>query len=80
MGVAKVTVSIESGLLRELDRLVDERVFPSRSQAVDRAIKEKIERLRKTRLARACEMLDPDEEQALAEIGVNSDLAEWPEY
>ncbi len=80
MSVAKVTVSIESDVLKQLDRLVSERVFPNRSQAVDTAVKEKIARLNKTRLIRACEMLDPAEEQAFAEIGVSEDLSEWPEY
>lgn len=80
MSVAKVTVSIEADLLEQLDRLVSERVFPNRSQAVDTAVKEKIARLNKTRLIRACEMLDPAEEQAFAEIGVSEDLSEWPEY
>jgi metal-responsive CopG/Arc/MetJ family transcriptional regulator len=80
MSVAKVTVSIEADLLKQLDRLVSERVFPNRSQAVDTAVKEKIARLNKTRLIRACEMLDPAEEQAFAEIGVSEDLSEWPEY
>lgn len=28
----------------------------------------------------ACAKLDPTKEQALAEIGVNADLADWPEY
>lgn len=80
MSVAKVTVSIESDVLKQLDRLVTERVFPNRSQAVDTAVKEKIARLNKSRLARACELLDPEEERAIAEIGVSTDLAEWPEY
>ncbi len=80
MSVAKVTVSIEADVLKQLDRLVTERVFSNRSQAVHTAVKEKIARLNKTQLARACEMLDRDEEQALAEIGVSADLSEWPEY
>lgn len=80
MSVAKVTVSIESDVLRQLDRLVTERVFSNRSQAVHTAVKEKIARLNKSRLARACELLDPAEERAIAEIGVSADLAEWPEY
>ncbi len=80
MSVAKVTVSIESDVLRQLDRLVTERVFPNRSQAVDTAVKEKIARLNKSRLARACELIDPLEEQAFAEIGASADLEEWPEY
>jgi metal-responsive CopG/Arc/MetJ family transcriptional regulator len=80
MSVAKVTVSLESEVLKQLDRLVTERIYPNRSQAVHAAVKEKIARLNKSRLARACEMLDPTEEQAIAEIGASTDLAEWPEY
>ncbi len=80
MSVAKVTVSIESGVLKQLDRLVNQRVFSNRSQAVNAAIREKIARLNKSSLARACEMLDPAEEQAFAEIGASEDLREWPEY
>lgn len=80
MSVAKVTVSIESDVLKQLDRLVKERVFSNRSQAVHTAVKEKIARVNKSRLARACEMLDPAEEQEFAEIGLSADLEEWPEY
>ncbi len=80
MSVAKVTVSIESDVLKQLNRLVTECVFPNRSQAVHTAVKEKIARLNKSRLARACELLDPVEEQAFAEIGVSTGLEEWPEY
>lgn len=80
MSVAKVTVSIESDVLKQLDRLVRERVYSNRSQAVQAAVGEKIARLNKSRLARACEMLDPAEEKDLAEIGADFDLTEWPEY
>ncbi len=80
MSVAKVTISIESDVLKQLDRLVTERVFSNRSQAVNSVVKERINRLNKTRLARACEMLDPSEEQAFAEIGASGDIEEWPEY
>ena len=44
------------------------------------AIKEKIARLNKSRLARACELLDPNEEQAFAEIGVSADLEELESF
>ncbi len=80
MSVAKVSVSIESDVLKQLDRLVKERVFSNRSQAFQTAVGEKLERLNKTSLARACEMLDPVEEKKLAELGANHDLTEWPEY
>lgn len=80
MSVGKVTVSIGSDLLRQLDRLVSERVFANRSQAVDLAVKEKLARLNSSRLVRACEMLDPVEERTFAETGASADLEEWPEY
>jgi hypothetical protein len=32
------------------------------------------------RLARECAKLDPKFEQALAEEGIGSEMAQWPEY
>ena len=80
MKVAKVTVSIESELVREVDRLVRARVFASRSQAVDTAVKEKLARMGKNRLARECAKLDKTEERAFADLGLASEVDEWPEY
>lgn len=80
MSVVKVTVSIETNVLKQLDRLVAERVFSNRRQAVNLAAKEKISRLNKSRLARACALLDPIEEQVFAEIGASADIEERPEY
>lgn len=72
MSVAKITVSIDEQLLLRLDGLVQSRVFPSRSQAVQSAVKEKIARLGKTRLAQECAKLDPAEEQAMASEGMKT--------
>ncbi|MBM4040214.1 MAG: ribbon-helix-helix protein, CopG family [Planctomycetes bacterium] len=80
MGTAKIAISLESELLAEVDRLVRTRVFPSRSQAVRSALRDKIERLEHTRLARECAKLDPHEEQAMAEEGLAKDTEQWPEY
>ncbi len=44
MSVAKVTISIESGLLKKVDYLVKERVFSNRSQAIQSAVAEKVSR------------------------------------
>jgi Arc/MetJ-type ribon-helix-helix transcriptional regulator len=70
MSVAKVTVSIESKLLKRVDRLVKERVFTSRSQAVQLAVEEKMSRVDSNRLTRECSKLDKTEEQALADLGL----------
>ena len=44
-------------------------MFPSRSQAIEVAVQEKLARLDQGRLARECAKLDPDFEKALAEVG-----------
>lgn len=80
MSVAKVTISTEANLLKKVDRLVKERVFSNRSQAVQSAVEEKVSRLDKNRLARECAKLDKTEEQALADLGVVSEAEEWLEY
>lgn len=80
MSVAKVTISIESGLLKKVDHLVKERVFPSRSQAIQAAVHEKVSRLDRNRLERECAKLDKAFEQALADEGLASEVAEWLEY
>ncbi|MGD9629508.1 MAG: ribbon-helix-helix domain-containing protein [Pyrinomonadaceae bacterium] len=80
MSVAKVTISIDSRLLRRLDKLVKTDVFPSRSQAIQSAVEEKVERLDRSRLRRECDKLDIKEEQAFADLGLASEVDEWPEY
>ncbi|MEK7854918.1 MAG: ribbon-helix-helix domain-containing protein [Acidobacteriota bacterium] len=80
MNVAKVTISIESALLTKVDRLVKERVFSNRSQAVQAAVEEKLSRMDKNRLARECAKLDRAEERSLADKGLASEADEWPEY
>ena len=80
MNVAKVTISIEANLLRKVDRLVKERVFSNRSQAVQSAVEEKLSRLDSNRLARECAKLNKAEEQSLADLGLASEADEWLEY
>lgn len=80
MRVAKVTVSIEQTLLNRMDRLVKSRAFPSRSQVVQEAIKEKIARIDRNRLARECAKLSASEEQALADERLAGEAVEWDEY
>ena len=80
MARSKVAVSLEEDTLRRLDQLVRREVFPNRSQAIQSAIEEKLERIGRSRLARECAKLDPAFEKALAEEGMSEDLARWPEY
>ncbi len=80
MSSAKVAISIEQGLLRKLDLLVERDVFRSRSEAIQTAVREKISRIERSRLAGECAKLDPVEEQCLADQGLANDLLEWPDY
>lgn len=80
MNAAKVTISLRHDLLQSLDLLVRSRVFPSRSEAVQVAVEEKLDRMRKTRLAAECAKLDPAEERALADLGLAAEKEQWPEY
>ncbi|MGZ8430687.1 MAG: CopG family ribbon-helix-helix protein [Nitrospira sp.] len=80
MARAKVAISLDENTLNKLDRLVKARVFPNRSQAIQEAVAEKISRLDRGRLARECAKVDPAFEKALAEEGLSTELAGWPEY
>lgn len=80
MGKSKVAISIDQSTLNRLDKLVQKQVFPSRSQAIEEAVAEKLARIGKSRLAQECAKLDPAFEKALAEEGLSEDLAEWPKY
>ena len=80
MGRSKVAISLDESTLNRLDKLVQKQVFPNRSQAIEEAVAEKLDRLERSRLAQECAKLDPAFEKALAEEGLSEDLAEWPEY
>ncbi len=80
MSTAKIAFTIDKEILRRLDNLVAEQVFPSRSRAIQDAVSEKLARMEQSRLARECAKLDPAFEMALADEGLAGDAAEWPEY
>ena len=80
MPAAKIAVTIDQELLTRLDRMVKERRFANRSRAVQEALRDKLDRLDRSRLARECAKLDPGMEQQLAEEGLTEDIQQWPEY
>ncbi len=80
MGTVKVAITLREDLLERLDSLVQSKVFPNRSKAVQEAVEEKLTRMNRSRLARECAKLDPKQEQALAEEGFSAERDEWPEY
>ena len=80
MGKAKIAVTIDEKILSVLDRLVSREAFSNRSQAIEEAVREKLQRIDRTRLKRELAKLDPDNEKALAEEGIAMEAAEWPEF
>jgi metal-responsive CopG/Arc/MetJ family transcriptional regulator len=80
MGKEKIAITLDEQSISELDRLVEKNVFQSRSQAIQEAVSEKLQRLKKTRLAAECAKLNPPFERGLGEEGLAEDVKEWPEY
>ncbi len=80
MSKEKVAITLDRQSIGELDRLVEENVFQSRSQAIQVAVSEKLRRLKKTRLITESAKLNPVLERIQAEEGLDEDIKEWPEY
>ena len=79
MARAKIAITVDQQAITEVDQLVRDGVFANRSQAIEAAVKERLERMRRSRLARESAKLDRAEEQAMAEEGYIGE-GEWPEY
>lgn len=80
MAKSKIAITLAEKTVKYLDDLVDKRVFDNRSQAIQQAVDEKIERAKRSRLAEECAKLDRDSERELAEEGLGAELPNWPEY
>jgi len=80
MNKTKIAITLEEDSVKRLDHLIRENMFSNRSQAIQEAVKEKLEKIERSRLARECTKLDPNFEKAMAEEGLTEDLSEWPEY
>ena len=80
MPVSKIAITIDKELVKEIDLLVKSNLFPNRSKAIQEAVKEKLERLKKIRLTKECSKLEPEFEQNMAEEGFSLEIDEWPEY
>ncbi len=80
MGKEKIAITLDEEFIGELDRLVNQHVFQSRSQAIREAVSEKLRRMKRSRLATECAKLQPAFEKAMAEEGMTEDMSQWPEY
>jgi Arc/MetJ-type ribon-helix-helix transcriptional regulator len=80
MGKAKIAITLDEEYIEQIDRLIGKHVFQSRSQAVQEAVGDKLQRIKRSRLSKECAKLDPVFEKAIAEEGLHEDIGEWPEY
>jgi metal-responsive CopG/Arc/MetJ family transcriptional regulator len=80
MGQKKVAITMDEALLADVDSLVRRAIFPNRSRAIQVAVREKLQRLEKTRLITELAKIDPAEERSLAEEGMALEHDEWPAY
>jgi len=80
MSKEKIAITLDEEFIDELDRLVNEHVFQSRSQDLQEAITEKLLRMKRSRLAIECAKLQPAFERAMAEEGMTEDVNQWSEY
>jgi metal-responsive CopG/Arc/MetJ family transcriptional regulator len=80
MTVAKIAITIDENLLREVDSWVKQKLYPNRSQAVQAALFARVIQLNQQRLEAECAKLDPEEERDFAELGIEETLSGWSQY
>ena len=80
MSIAKIAVSIDASQLKKIDFYVKKHVFKTRSEAFRVAVNQILDELEHNRLARECAKLEVNEEQEMADMGLDEDLDSWPEY
>jgi Arc/MetJ-type ribon-helix-helix transcriptional regulator len=80
MPKTKVALTLDADLVEQVDALVASRRFRNRSQAIEAALADKLQRLARTRLARESAKLNARDEKRLADEGLAADLDTWPEY
>jgi Arc/MetJ-type ribon-helix-helix transcriptional regulator len=79
MSKAKIVITLDDQAAAEIDRLVDEGMFPNRSQAIEEFVRERMSHIGRSRLVRECAKLDRVDEQALADECYASE-SESPAY
>ena len=77
---SKIVIAIDEEVVKQLDYMVLRQSYKNRSQAIEEAVLEKLDRLKRSRLARECAKLEPVTEQELAEDGLQQDVDSWPAY
>jgi metal-responsive CopG/Arc/MetJ family transcriptional regulator len=65
----KIAITIDENLLAEIDYLVEQKVYPNRSKAIETNLEANRDSFRRQRFEIECAKLDLQEEQEFAEWG-----------
>ena len=79
MPAEKIAITLDRELVREIDRGVKSGLYRNRSRAIEEAVREKLERHRRSRLFLEAKKLDRKEERSMAEEGMAAQETTWPE-
>ena len=74
MTKSKMAITINPLVLDRLNAWEQNEHYASRSEAIEQAVEAQLHRLERTRLSDQCALLDVDEEQAMADLGLVADL------
>ena len=77
---AKIAISIDPGLLHQIDDLVKRHVYKNRSQAIQDAVAHNLTKIQRVQFVKACAALDPVVERKMADEGFDEDMKQWPTY
>ena len=80
MPADKIAITLDRDLVKEIDRGVKSGLYRNRSRAIEEAVREKLDRHRRSRLSVEARKLDRKEERALAEEAMTGEESTWPEY
>ncbi len=67
MGKTKMAIKLDEQYIDQLDTYVNKHIFQNPSQAIQEAVKEKLARMKRTRLAKEFAKLDAAFEKAMAD-------------
>ncbi len=80
MAGVQLAITLDSKTIELLDALVAHEQYPDRNSAIIAVLHERLDTTSENQFQRELAKLDAGEEVAFAELGMTSDMKEWPEY
>ena len=77
VSTSRITITLDEGLLKRLDHLVQVAPYSSRGRAIQEAVEDKLRKANRDDFERELAKLDPQFEQKMADEGLCEDVLEW---